>query len=350
MTTSAIQQDVPSDTATENDTTVKREPTARELAVEAISASRNAEFEKETGIKIESVDPDVDPADAEAEAARKAAEAGESPVNDQITQQLEAGTPAQATPNTQEDLVARKVKVKIDGVESEVSIEEMQREYQKGRTADKRLAEAAEARRLLQEEQLAAQTRSATPDKPAVAVDVDPAVAKKFTSALFGGDEDTATSAFAEAVSKAVQTEMAKTGRSDATQPDAQTIAAQVKQQLVFDSALEQSKQDYPQLYADPDLEALGASKIQRRMNDEGMSFADALKSVGDEFSTKFGWKTAGRPDATTSTTTRDEKLARKAGIDTVTGINATSATTQEPPKSNSDIIAEIKKSRGQGV
>lgn len=349
MTTSAIQQDVPANT--ESDDTVKREPTARELAMEQIAAGRNAEFEKETGIKIEAftTDPDVDPADAEAEAARQAAEkSGEQTATtaiDQLAQQLETQATAAA-----DDLPSRKVKVKIDGVESEVSIEEMQREYQKGRTADKRLAEAAEQRRLLQEEQLAAQTRNATP----TAVEVDPAVAKKFTAALFGGDEDTATSAFAEAVSTAVQAEMSKAGRSNATQPDPRTIAQQVtqevKQQLVFDSALERSKQDYPQLYADPDIEALGASKIQRRMNDEGLSFADALKSVGDEFSTKFGWRAAGRPDATTSTMTRDAKLERKAAIDNVSGINVKSTTTEEPPKTSSDIIAEIARARGQAV
>lgn len=346
MTTSAIQQDVPTNPESD-DTTVKREPTAREQAMDLIAAGRNAEFEKETGIKIEAFtpDPDVDPADAEAETARLAAEkSGEqtaTPAIDQLAQQLETSATVAA-----DDLPSRKVKVKIDGVESEVSIEEMQREYQKGRTADKRLAEAAEQRRLLQEEQLAAQTRSATP----TAVEVDPAVAKKFTSALFGGDEDMATAAFAEALSTAVQAEMAKTGRSNATQPDAQTIAQQVKQQLDFESALKQSKQDYPQLYADPDLEALGASKIQRRMNDEGMSFADALQSVGTEFSTKFGWKTAGRPDATTSTMTRDAKLERKAAIDNVSGINVKSTTTEEPPKTSSDIIAEIARARGQAV
>jgi hypothetical protein len=141
-----------------------------------------------------------------------------------------------------------------------------------------------------------------------------------------------------------VQSEIAR-GRGNAI-PDAQTIAQQVKQQLVVESALEQSQKDYPQLFADPDIEALGAAKIQRKMQDESLSFTEALQSVSTEFANKFGWQPAGRQPATLSTTARDVKLERKAGIDNLPAINVKSTTTEAPPKTNSDIIAEMRARR----
>ena len=138
---------------------------------------------------------------------------------------------------------------------------------------------------------------------------------------------------------------MGETGRSNTTQVDPVQIAQQVRQQMQTDTALEQSRKDYPQLYADPDIEALGATKIQRAMG-EGQSFSEALNSVGSEFATKFGWQPAGRPTET-ATTTRDAKLDRKANIDNVRAINSKTTTTEAPPQSTTDVIAEMRKARG---
>ncbi len=94
-------------------------------------------------------------------------------------------------------------------------------------------------------------------------------------------------------------------------------------------------------------MEELGAAKLKRKMNDEGMSFTDAIKSVGTEFATKFGWQPEGRPEAKATTTARDVKLERKAGIDNVHAINTKTTTTEDAPQSASDVIAEIRKARG---
>ena len=338
MTTSAIQQDVPASNIEPKP--AQREPSARELAMEQLSQNRNAAFTEETGIEIESsslTDPDIDPADAEADAARNAADVPATDRIDQIEQQLTA--PAN-------DLSSRKVKVKIDGIESEVTVEDMQREYQKGRTADKRLAEAAELRRQLDTEQLAAQSRAA----PADEVRIDPEATKKFTSAMFEGDEEAASTAFQAAVSSAVKEAVTTMGRSNATPAvDTAAIAQQVKQQMLIDSVLKQSKTDYPQMYADPDIEALGAAKIQRSMS-EGKSFEQALETVSTELATKFNWSTSGRQSAAPSTTTRNAKLERKAGIDNVTSINVKSSSTEAAPLTNSQIIADMAKARGQAM
>lgn len=332
MPTDAIQLDVP-EVAVEVKEMKEPVISAREAAMEALAASRNAEFEQEAGIKTDApvvavsvpTDPDVDP-DA------------------QLAAQLATDEPKLLN----DGLDKYRVKVKIDGQESEVSIADMQREYQKNGAADRRMADAVRLQRENQELQDKLQQQLQAPAAKQDPVDVDTDTSKQFTTALFAGDQDTANQAFATAVSKAVQAEMEKSGRSNATQVDPAQIVQQVKQQMVVESALEQSKKDYPQLYADPDMEELGAAKLKRKMNDEGMSFTDAIKSVGTEFATKFGWQTEGRPDKTATTTARDIKLEKKAGIDNVHAINTKTVTTEEAQQSAQDVIAELRRARGQ--
>lgn len=237
-----------------------------------------------------------------------------------------------------------RIKVKIDGQESDVSIADMQREYQKAGAADRRMADATRLQRENQE--LQERLQKQLQDIPAVPDETDIDTANQYTTALFAGDEAEANKAFHSAVSKAVQAEMAKSGRSNTTQVDPTQIAQQVRQQMQTDTALEQSRKDYPQLYADPDIEALGATKIQRAMG-EGQSFSEALNSVGSEFATKFGWRPAGRPTETATTTARDAKLDRKANIDNVRAINSKTTTTEAPAQSTTDVIAEMRKARG---
>lgn len=237
-----------------------------------------------------------------------------------------------------------RVKTKIDGEESEVSIADMVREHQKAGAADRRMADATRLQRENME--LQEKLQKQLQDIPAVPDVEDIDTANQYTTALFAGDEAEANKAFATAVKKAVQAAMGETGRSNTTQVDPVQIAQQVRQQMQTDTALEQSRKDYPQLYADPDIEALGATKIQRAMW-EGQSFSEALNSVGSEFATKFGWQPAGRPTETATTTARDAKLDRKANIDNVRAINSKTTTTEAPPQSTTDVIAEMRKARG---
>ena len=100
-----------------------REPSARELAMEAIAEQNIKRLEEEAGT------PEPQPTQ-----------------DQQIAAQLEAAP---------EDISKMRVKVKIDGVESEVTIEEMQRQYQKNGAAERRLEEAT---RLLNEARASQQT------------------------------------------------------------------------------------------------------------------------------------------------------------------------------------------------
>lgn len=345
MDTSATQQGVQSNTdaADDLDQTVttaadsndeqEKELSPRERAMADIAASRRQAFEQESGITLDADQAATAPAD------------DASLHGEEITAQLDAQLEAPRVLSDGLDKI--KVRTKVDGEEGEVSVDEMLREYQKGKTADRRLADLSRRQRELDEQaaQLRAQTTGqGSPNTPNVDVSIDPAFSNQFASALVAGDGEGANKAFADAVSRAVQSEIAR-GRGNAI-PDTQTIAQQVKQQLVVESALEQSQKDYPQLFADPDIEALGAAKIQRKMENESMSFTEALQSVSTEFADKFGWQPAGRQPATLSTTARDVKLERKAGIDNIQAINVKSTTTESAPKTNSDIIAEMRAKR----
>lgn len=329
------------DTDTGN-TEPQRELSPRERAMADIMASRRQQFEQEAGVKLSADDADPAPAQDDQPAQDL------SNADDQLAAQL------QDTPRVLSDGLDKvKVRTKVDGEEGEVSVDEMLREYQKGRTADRRLAEISRRARELEEREAQLRAQTAQPQQPNhsqhPAPPIDPDFSNQFTVALTQGDGETANRVFADAVSRAVQSEIAR-GRGNAI-PDAQTIAQQVKQQLVVESALEQSQKDYPQLYADPDIEALGAAKIQRRMQDDGLSFTEALQSVSTEFANKFGWQPAGRPQATLSTTARDVKLERKAGIDNLPAVNVKSSSTEAPPKTHSDIIAEMRNRRpGQSL
>lgn len=326
----------------------KREPTARELAMDAISANRNKAFEEESGISLTPGD------DAEAkEAAAAQADADALAARETLAQdaelELQGDAPNKAT-QAVDDILKRKLTVKINGVESVASVEEMQRYFQKGESADRKLAVAAQREKELLEREAAFQAEVArSKEVAATAVVHDPAEAKAFTAAMFEGDEDKATEAFNKAVSKAVESEMA--GRPQyATQVNIEELTSTIEQRFAVNSALKQSQADYPELYADADMEELAAAKIRRKQQAEGMSFSDALESTGSEMASKFGWAKAAGHQKKADSTARDTKLARKEGLDTVAGIGVKTSTQEAAPLTHSQIIAEMAKSRGQGV
>lgn len=382
----------------DKDTQPKQRPLSpREEAMNAVAANRNADFEKETGIKIEAseavVDPDIDPEHAAAEAERARLQAAADKNGDAVLNAVLDEDAAQTALQKQQDDAAAareaeaarvaeqatqraqtsagidpaaKMKLKVNGRDVEITGEEALRRLQKDVSADDRLAEAsrkeAEAHRILREaqeqqhtlqrEQAEAAERAKTKGGNPDGVVVDPAIAKEFTAALFKGDEEAAVTAFNKAVGNAVAAAKVDAGRGNATPVDPSAIAAQVRQQITIDSALEQSRKDYPDLYSDPDIEAVAAARLQRLVN-EGKPFTTALEEVQTGFAEKFGWKKQG--SGTTKppprSDRREEKLERKATLDpTPAGPNVKTGTSDEPQGNVHDAILEIAKSRGQSV
>lgn len=360
----------------------KRPMSSREEAIAAVSRTRNAEFEKETGIHIEesvaTIDPDIDPeaAAAERERARLNALAnGDGDDDDsqqQALQQQQDDSTAAAQQRAQDEAAAAtaraqsqagidpksKYTFKVNGQDTELTGEEVLRRVQKDVSADVRLEQASQSlreaeriRREAEEQQASLQQQQAAPRGNKDGVVVDPSVTKEFTTALFKGDEEAAATAFHKAVTSAVAAAQGnQTGRGHAATPvDPSAIAVQVRQQIAIDSALEQSRKDYPDLYADPDIEAVAASKIERAVKG-GTPFVAALDTVQTELATKFGWKKAvGTPASAANANRRGEKLARKESLEQpLGGPNVKSTTQEEPVQDVSAAIREIAKARGQ--
>jgi hypothetical protein len=366
----------------------QRKLSPREEAMNAVAQVRNADFTKETGIEIvgniATIDPDIDPeaAEAEAERARLAAAADGEPVKTPEEIAAEAADAQQRALEEQgesaEDKAAReaqeatarasttaadpkaKIKLRVNGADVEITYEEAQRRLQKDVSADQRLEEASRVMREANALQLSLQEQQRLAQEAAEAartggnkdgVVIDPAATKKFTSALFKGDEEAATLAFNEAVSSAVKAaQKDNTGRGNATPVDPSAIATQVRQQIAIDSALENSRASYPDLYADPDIEAVAASKIQRKVA-EGVPFITALDEVQGDMAKKFGWKPkAGTFRPAANTDRREEKLARKESLDQPVGgpRSVKTVTTDEVQAPVSDTIREMAKARGQ--
>jgi hypothetical protein len=120
-------------------------------------------------------------------------------------------------------------------------------------------------------------------------------------------------------------------------------------QKLSDDRALAQSQIDYPEMYSDPIKNRFGATLIREQMA-QGKPFAAALNEVGDQMAKTFGWKKPGHQDATGAQPPEpkpsERKQEKKATIDVVAGVNATSASTEESPMTQSQQIAEIARAR----
>jgi len=232
-------------------------------------------------------------------------------------------------------------KVKVDGVEQEVSAEDLIRAYQKNSAADRRLEEAA---RILREaEQLAAQNQVAEQEVPQGNLREE---AAEMMSKLYDGDQ--------EAAAEALVNLLAKTKGGD--QPtrrqevDADVLAEQVLERMAFNSAVERVKSDYPDLVADSNLEQLVVMQSTNLVS-SGVPRAEALLSVAESLYKSLGKTPTGRQQDTPK-----PKSARQENKDRLDNVPSASATaTSMPVKSEepdqSALIREVARRRiGQSL
>lgn len=282
------------------------------------------------------------------------AAAGLPPIADEDGHDDQVATQLEDKPTVLSDGLEKvMVTVKIDGQERQVSVADMQRDYQKNGAADKRLEEAArqsrEAARLLAEAQARAgippvgvDPNKGTPESTTQAEtsgDDPKAEAKRIVTALFEGDEEKAL----EAVERLVAGRQAPTQ----AQPDTQQIAQVVKQQMSVDSALEQFSKDYQDIVSDPYLATIADQYLEAEVKDPTKSYAEALDAAGKKTRDWLAAKTGQPAVNTPPTMDRTQKLERKAGIDNVQALNTKATTVEEPVQSASDVIADMKKQRG---
>lgn len=261
-----------------------------------------------------------------------------------------------AEPVVLTDMDRTMVKVKVDGVESMVSVADVVARFQKNEAADKRLAEAArlraEAEAMAQQQKPPATVDAATGggqtqhQSPPQGDDKGQTV-KDFLQSLFEGDEEKAA--------ERLQALLSVGGRADSSTPiDPGALAAQltpaIRQQLQNDSALDTFLETNQAIANDPYLTQMTVGFLDEELKG-GKAYPEALAEAGRRTS---GWMASKGIPITTNeprpTTTRDDKLARKGQMDDIRPASTSAASTVAAPQSPSQVIDEMRKARGLPV
>jgi hypothetical protein len=275
-----------------------------------------------------------------------------APVDDQLAAQL--GDDERSTVLDLEALKDKRVKVKIDGVEREVALSQVVRNFQKDGAADNRLRDANEALRrakeledrLAQREAPVAQEPTPKPSSPEESV----AARKKFLDAMFRGDEEAAGTAFDEAVA-------AVAGRGNTTTLDPDAIIKQalpaLKQQMDIDSALTEFRSKYASIDADPYLAQRAADSARQKIAD-GLSHREALLEAGAETLDWIrGITSVPATENTTATTQQmtDRQTRKQSHSESiVTGAAGKVGSEQPKPLTRAEELNQMRASRGQAT
>lgn len=330
----ATQEGVSADDDQSNDGTPHPDsPAGRRLAaMDTIRMSRIAELEKDIGAPVE-LDDD--------QGARLHSDPEPAAQSQQIAQQMDDEF-------LDDGALRRKIRLKIDGEEVTVPLEQLVRDAQKAGAADRRLAQATELLRRAQESQRQNdETAGRMPESVSPGPSQDETAVKGklkvALDAIFSGDEDAATNALAE-VFAARQPQQAPT-----LDPDA--IAEVVSQRLDERSALDKFLGTYQRIAANPWLQQAADAELNR-LRSEGIPFAAALEQAGKSVYEQFGYEipqAAPRAEAP-ATSRRDTLNARKAALDTPVGRTVSAAPTRTAPESSeaerSMTIAEMAAAR----
>ncbi|MFA5387495.1 MAG: hypothetical protein WC322_03830 [Candidatus Paceibacterota bacterium] len=331
----AIRKDVADDNDDQEQTQdiIPGSPAARRMeAMDMIGKGRVAKLSEEIGAPVVADETPVgenpDKQDAKNEDA-------DDPEPSQVDQQLAADDfldPA---------MLNRKVRIKVDGEERVVPLEQVLRTAQKAEAVDRRLQEATE---LLRNAQAAAQqgrtngettgniqpSAGQNPPGQAPQAETDEAVRARLKAAInavFSGDEDAATDAFIQAIGRQ---------QPAAPQIDPDQLADVVTQKVNERRALESFLGAYPRIAENPWLQAAADAALANELAG-GKPFADALEAAGQSVYQQFGYqREQTAPKAESPTTNRREALeARKAGMDVPTGRTVSAAQTRVAPESS---------------
>lgn len=251
------------------------------------------------------------------------------------------------------------VKIKVNGVEQEVSIAEMRRDAQKVRAANERFEQAARIKR--EAEDLVKKVKENPPasadsnnDDAGEGNDKLPvemtAAVKKVVDTIYGGNEEEAVAALTELLSQ--------TGRGSSTTQSEQPIelddvVAKVTDNIERKNALDRFKSEYQDVWKNPALATVADQFLATKLG-EGMPFGEALTAAGDEVrdmvtkaAQSMGYvKTTEKTEQTPPANSKEE---RKKAIDNPpsSGDSASTTVAKEEPQTISTVIAEMAKNRG---
>ncbi|MCE2724468.1 MAG: hypothetical protein LW865_14505 [Betaproteobacteria bacterium] len=245
-----------------------------------------------------------------------------------------------------------KIKIKVDGEEREVTLDEVTKSFQIESAARKRMTEAtqtkAEADRLLAE----AKEKAAKPTpSEGTSGNSNTEVIEKYKAqaeALLEGDTDK----YAELAVEIQQL----TGASSTAMPDVEKLTKdlvpKIKQQMTVESAYDAFTSTYSDVVANPILYQMSVEKYHE-LTAEGKDAATAFTEAGEHARSEVRKmaEAQGMVIPTPSTATKQDRLDVKRQATSTTNVKSASQTAQStltPPKTRAEVLAQMAKSRGQ--
>ena len=221
-----------------------------------------------------------------------------------------------------EEPAARKFKLKVNGRELELTEDELIARAQKVESADRYLADAAEAFRKTQ----------ASPDPaPQQASDEDDLA---LVRALQMGTEEEAVQAIR---------------KIRATPSKKDDVASLIDQRLTFREAAAKFESDFKDVLSDPMMKRLAIQKdAELLQNGDTRSYLERYTEIGNELRE---WKSSLTKGSETTSKAQD-KLERKSKVTSINAANvrATPVIEQEPDDSPTSVIEKMARSRGQRI
>lgn len=255
----------------------------------------------------------------------------------------DAAPPAKAAAVVPEQDQPKTIKVKVDGEEREVPIDEVVSSYQKQAYANKVMGEAAKRLKEVEEReaQLKLQQESGDDTHDDEGDDDLTSTAQKIIDGLIEGDVESATAVLAEALRRGKEPK-AETVDPAKFREVAKEILAEEELEADYNKARDMFQRDYKVVNDDPNLAAICNIRYQQEI-EKGLKPTEAAKIAGDA---TLEWleRTTGRKDQGISR----QELKRKLTTITPTSVGS-SGVGDTGAQSPRDVVAEMKKTRGQG-
>lgn len=255
-----------------------------------------------------------------------------------------------ADPVPMEALDNLKVRIKINGEERVITVQELRRTAQIDGAAMQRLEQANELLRKAREAAggdpgtqppVGVEGKPGSGDSRATSKDVT-AAAESLVDALFVGDKAAAVATVTQLLA----------GAQPAQSLDPAAIARQVvpavKQQLSQEEAEAQFRSDFKEVVSDPILvDVADRFFAEASAADPQKSYAELLTEAGN--STRNWMEARGLKPATGQgpRNTRQEKLEAKARTDEVRGLSRTEVKDEPQIETHSDVIRQMREARG---
>jgi len=264
----------------------------------------------------------------------------------------------------EDKLDSTKVKIKVDGVEREVSIAELARGHQKNAAVDKRLEDAANARRQAETVLAEANTQAErivqeAKDSSAASGDgrkkeapSDKDALRQAGELLYQGDHE----GFAEKIDAEINRRV-EAARAGGATVDPAELAARIKTDLSWDAELSAFNRDHKDIAADPEL----ARMFQRHLNEAAKTSTTPHEAIEAATEAVTGWleKVSGKPlndDADKGGLKVDREALRQRQADKAkqesvrsnSSIRSQSRAEPEEEYNPSKVVEEMKRARGQ--